>query len=81
MRLTTMLLLAAMAGASCTSNAKNNEENNNQERNSKKSKLKKAKQELLSFMLRTGKVYQKNKNESYWTVRHFRWLNEVVVTI
>lgn len=46
-------------------------------RNSKKSKLKKAKQELLSFMLRTGKVYQKNKNESYWTVRHFRWLNEV----
>lgn len=34
MRLTTMLLLAAMAGASCTSNAKNNEENNNQENGS-----------------------------------------------
>ena len=28
MRLTTMLLLAAMAGASCTSNAKNNQVNN-----------------------------------------------------
>lgn len=30
MRLTTMLLLAAMAGASCTSNAKNNEVTNTQ---------------------------------------------------
>ena len=31
MRLTTMFLLAAMAGASCTSNAKNNEMTNNLE--------------------------------------------------
>jgi len=31
MKLTTMLLLAAMAGASCTSNAKNNEVTNTQE--------------------------------------------------
>ena len=34
MRLTTMLLLAAMAEASCTSNAKNNEVNNTQENGS-----------------------------------------------
>lgn len=46
-------------------------------RNSKKAKLKKAKQELLSFMLRTDKVYQKKENEKYWTVKHFNWLNEV----
>jgi len=46
-------------------------------RNSKKTKLKKAKQELLSFMLRTGKVYQKKENEKYWTVKHFNWLKEV----
>lgn len=46
-------------------------------RNSKKSKLKKAKQELLSFMLRTGKVYQKKANECYWTVKHFKWLKEL----
>lgn len=31
MRLTTLLLLAAMAGASCTSNAKNHQVNNNHE--------------------------------------------------
>ena len=46
-------------------------------RNSKKSKLKKAKQELLSFMLRTGKVYPKKQNESYWTIKHFAWLKEI----
>lgn len=46
-------------------------------RNSKKSKLKKAKQELLSFMLRTGKVYPKKQNESYWTIKHFTWLKEI----
>ena len=46
-------------------------------RNSKKAKLTKAKQELLSFMLRTGKVYQKKANESYWTVKHFDWLKEI----
>lgn len=46
-------------------------------RNSKKAKLKKAKQELLAFMLRTGKVYPKKQNESHWTIKHFDWLKEV----
>ena len=46
-------------------------------RNSKKSNLKKAKQELLSFMLRTGKIYPKKANENYWTKKHFAWLKEI----
>ena len=46
-------------------------------RNSKKLKLKKAKQELLSFMLRTGKVYPKKQNEGNWTSKHFAWLKGI----
>lgn len=42
---------------------------------SKKRQLKKAKQELLSFLLRMGMIYP--ERGSYWTQRHFEWLKTV----
>jgi transposase len=41
-------------------------------RNTRKEALKKAKQNLLSFLLRTGKTYAEGKN--YWTQMHYTWL-------
>lgn len=42
---------------------------------SKKRQLKKAKQELLSFLLRMGMIYP--EKGSYWTQSHFEWLRTV----
>ena len=42
---------------------------------SKKRQLKKAKQELLSFLLRMGMIYPEKC--SYWTQSHFEWLRTV----
>lgn len=44
-------------------------------RNSKVRMFKKAKQELLSFLLRTGKTYPESGN--YWTERFFKWIKTV----
>lgn len=42
-------------------------------RNTRKKALKKAKQNLLSFLLRVGRVYP---DGSYWTQRHDTWLKK-----
>ena len=42
---------------------------------SKKRQLKKAKQELLYFLLRMGMIYP--EKGSYWTQSHFEWLRTV----
>ena len=42
---------------------------------SKKRQLKKAKQQLLSFLLRMGMIYP--EKGSYWTQSHFGWLRTV----
>ena len=41
-------------------------------RNTRKNELKKAKQYLLSFLLRLGKTYP--DSGSYWTHKHWEWL-------
>jgi transposase len=41
-------------------------------RNTRKESLKKAKQNLLSFLLRMGRTFSEGK--SYWTLLHFKWL-------
>ena len=41
-------------------------------RNTRKNELKKAKQYLLSFLLRLGKTYPDSGN--YWTHKHWEWL-------
>lgn len=41
-------------------------------RNTRKNELKKAKQYLLSFLLRLGKSYP--ESGSYWTQKHWNWL-------
>ena len=41
-------------------------------RNTRKESLKKAKQNLLSFLLRMGRTFGEGK--SYWTHLHFKWL-------
>ncbi len=41
-------------------------------RNTRKESLKKAKQNLLSFLLRMGRTFSEGK--SYWTQLHFKWL-------
>ena len=41
-------------------------------RNARKEALKKAKQNLLSFLLRTGRTFSEGKN--YWTGLHYAWL-------
>jgi transposase len=43
-------------------------------RNTRQLALKRAKQNLLSFLLRTGRVYDEGK--SYWTLIHFKWLRQ-----
>ena len=37
--------------------------------------FKKAKQELLSFLLRNGKIYPESGN--YWTAKFFTWIKTV----
>ena len=44
-------------------------------RDAKKRMFKKAKQELLSFLLRNGKSYPENGN--YWTEKFFNWIKTV----
>lgn len=44
-------------------------------RDSKKRMLKKAKQELLSFLLRNGKTYPESGN--YWTEKFFGWIKTI----
>ena len=44
-------------------------------RYAKKRMLKKAKQELLSFLLRNGKTYPESGN--YWTEKFFNWIKTV----
>lgn len=44
-------------------------------RDAKKRMLKKAKQELLSFLLRNGKTYPESGR--YWTVKFFNWIKTV----
>ena len=44
-------------------------------RDAKKRMLKKAKQELLSFLLRNGKTYPESGN--YWTAKFFTWIKTV----
>lgn len=41
-------------------------------RNTRKQALKRAKQNLLSFLLRLGRCYTEGKN--HWTVAHYTWL-------
>jgi len=43
-------------------------------RNARVLALKKAKQNLLSFLLRTGRTFTEGK--SYWTLMHFSWLRK-----
>ncbi len=43
-------------------------------RNARVEALKKAKQNLLSFLLRKGKSFSEGK--SYWTITHYRWLRQ-----
>ena len=44
-------------------------------RDAKKRMLKKAKQELLSFLLRNGKSYPESGN--YWTEKFLKWIKTV----
>lgn len=44
-------------------------------RDSKKTMLKRAKQELQSFLLRNGKVYPETGNS--WTIKFFKWLESL----
>ena len=43
-------------------------------RNTRKNAMKKAKQNLLSFLLRVGRNYTEGKN--YWTTMHLQWLRK-----
>lgn len=43
-------------------------------RNTRKKALERAKQNLLSFLLRHGRSFTEGKN--YWTIAHYRWLKD-----